>query len=102
MVENQPADTGDLRGTVQSLGWEDPLEDMAIHSSVLAWRVPMDRGAWRAAVHSVTRSQTPLKQPCTHADGSTVPSSQDQERRVTFAASGDTVPEPPLPAPYLT
>ena len=34
---------------VRSLGWEDPLkEDMATHSSILAWRVPMDRGAWQA------------------------------------------------------
>ena len=33
---------------VQSLGWEDPLEeDMATHSSILAWRIPMDRGAWQ-------------------------------------------------------
>ena len=33
----------------QSLGWEDPLEKgMAIHSSILAWRIPMDRGAWWA------------------------------------------------------
>ena len=29
---------------------------MATHSSVLAWRVPLDRGAWRAAVHGVTES----------------------------------------------
>ena len=30
---------------VQSLGWEDPLEEgMATHSSILAWRIPMDRG----------------------------------------------------------
>ena len=37
---------------VQSLGWEDPLEeDMATHSSILAWRIPMDRGAWRVTVH---------------------------------------------------
>ena len=34
---------------VRSLGWEDPLEEeMATHSSVLAWRIPMDRGAWWA------------------------------------------------------
>ena len=34
---------------VQSLGWEDPLEEgMATHSSVLAWRIPMDRGARQA------------------------------------------------------
>jgi len=34
---------------VQSLGWEDPLEEgMAIHSSILSWRIPTDRGAWGA------------------------------------------------------
>ena len=43
----------------QSLGGEDPLEEgMATHSSVLAWRIPMDRGAWRATVHRVTKSRT--------------------------------------------
>ena len=32
---------------VQALGWEDPLEkEMAIHSSTIAWKNPMDRGAW--------------------------------------------------------
>ena len=32
-----------------SLGWEDPLEkEMATHSSILAWRILMDRGAWHA------------------------------------------------------
>ena len=32
---------------VRSLGWEDPLEDgMATHSSILSWRIIMDRGAW--------------------------------------------------------
>ena len=42
---------------IQSLGWEDPLEEsMATHSSILAWRIPMDRGAWRATVHSVAKS----------------------------------------------
>ena len=46
MVKNLPA----MRKTwVQSLGWEDPLEEgMATHSSILAWRIPMDRGAWWA------------------------------------------------------
>ena len=35
---------------------------MATHSSILAWRInPMDRGAWRAMVHGVTKSWTPLK-----------------------------------------
>ena len=42
---------------VQSLGWEDPLEkEMATHSSILAWRIPMDRGAWWATVHGVAKS----------------------------------------------
>ena len=41
---------------VQSLGWEDPLEKgVATHSSILAWRIPMDRGAWQATVHGVSR-----------------------------------------------
>ena len=31
---------------VPSLGWEDPLEKgMTAHSSRIAWRIPMDRGA---------------------------------------------------------
>ena len=43
---------------VQALGWEDLLEEgMAAHSSILAWRIPMDRGAWQATVHGVTKSQ---------------------------------------------
>ena len=33
---------------------------MATHSSILAWRIPMDRGAWRATVHGVAKSQTQL------------------------------------------
>ena len=46
---------------VQSLGWEDALEEgMATHSSILAWRIPMDRGAWRDTVHEVAKSQTRL------------------------------------------
>ena len=53
LVKNPPA----MRETwVQSPGWEDRLEKgMATHSSILAWRIPMDRGAWRATVHGVTR-----------------------------------------------
>ena len=38
-------------------GRKDPLEEgMATHSSVLAWRIPMDRGAWWATVHKVAQS----------------------------------------------
>ena len=40
-------------------GREDPLkEGMATHSSILAWRITMDRGAWWATVHGVTSSRT--------------------------------------------
>ena len=43
------------------LSWEDPLEkEMATHSSILAWRIPMDRGAWRATVHGVIKTWTRL------------------------------------------
>ena len=42
---------------VRSLGWEGPLEEgVAIHSSVPTWRIPLDRGAWRATVHGVAES----------------------------------------------
>ena len=56
MVKNSPA----MQETwVQSLGWEDPLEvDMATHSSILAWRIPMDRGAWQATVHEIAKNWT--------------------------------------------
>ena len=46
---------------VQSLGWDDPLEEgMATRSSILVWRIPTDRGAWWATVHGFTKSQTQL------------------------------------------
>ena len=56
LVKNQP----EMQETwVQSLGWEDPLEEgMATHSSILAWRMAMDRGAWQATVHGVAKSRT--------------------------------------------
>ena len=42
-VKNLPAMQETQEMWVQSLGWKDPLEDeMATHSSILAWRVPMD------------------------------------------------------------
>ena len=52
MVKNPPA----MQETwVRSMGWEDPLEKgMATHSSILAQRIPMNRGAWWATVHGVT------------------------------------------------
>ena len=58
MVKNPPV----VQETwVQSLGLEDPREESkAIHSSSLAWRIPTDRGAWRATVHGITGSRTGL------------------------------------------
>ena len=56
MVKNLPAV---WETWAWSLGWEDPLEeDMGTHSSTLVWRIPMDRGAWQAAIHGVAKSQT--------------------------------------------
>ena len=46
---------------VQSLGWEDPLEEgTATHSSILAWRISMDRGACQTTVQGVAKSRTRL------------------------------------------
>ena len=58
LVKNLPA----IHETwVQSQGWEDPLEeDIATHSSIFAWRIPMGRGTWWATVHGVAKSQTEL------------------------------------------
>ena len=53
VVKNPPANAGDIRGQ------EDPLEEgMATHSSIFAWRIPMDREAWQATVHRVSKSWT--------------------------------------------
>ena len=67
MVKNLPAMQ---ESWVHSLGWEDSLEEgMTTHSSILAWRIPMDRGAWRAAAHGVTQSQTRLKRLSSSSNG---------------------------------
>ena len=55
LVKNPPAM---LETWVRSLGWEGPVEGMATHSSILTWRIPMDRGTWQAAVHGLAKSQT--------------------------------------------
>ena len=56
MVKNQPA----MQETqVQSLGWEDPLEEeMATHFSILAWRIPQTEEPDRR--HGVAKSRTRL------------------------------------------
>ena len=57
-VKNPPA----MQETwVQSLCWENPVEEsMATHSSILAWRIPLNREPWQATVHGVTKSRTQL------------------------------------------
>ena len=47
---------GDL-GLIPGLG-RFPGGGMATHSSILAWRIPTDRGAWRATVHGIAKIQT--------------------------------------------
>ena len=37
-------------GSIPGLGRSPGAEDMATHSSILAWKIPMDRGAWWATV----------------------------------------------------
>ena len=52
---------------VESLGGEDPLEkEMGTHSSILAWKIPWDRGNWLATVHGVAKSWTPPSDKNTH------------------------------------
>ena len=64
-VKNLPA----MQETqVQSLGWEDPLEDgMTTHSGILAWRVPWTEEPGRLWAIRVAKSQTRLKQVSMHA-----------------------------------
>ena len=53
VVKKLSADAGDM-GLIPE--WEDPLEeDMATQSCILAWRISMDRGAWWATGHRVTK-----------------------------------------------
>ena len=68
VVKNMLAKAEDIRVVGSIPGLKDPLEEgMTTHSSILAWRISVDRGAWQATVHRVARSQTRLKQLSTHA-----------------------------------
>ena len=62
MVKNLPASAGDIRDTdlIPGLG-RSPEEKMATHSSILAGKNSMDRGASRAPVYRVAKSWTQLK-----------------------------------------
>ena len=52
MVKNLPTNAGDIRdvGLIPGSG-RSPEEDMGTHSSILAWRIATDRGAWLGMVH---------------------------------------------------
>ena len=68
MVKNLPANAGDVRNAGSIPGWQDPLEEvMVTHSSILAWRIVMNRGARWATVHRVAKSRTRLKRLSAHA-----------------------------------
>ena len=61
MVKNPPANEKTQVMQIQSLGQEDPREETATHSSILAWKIPRTenptyRESWQAAVHEDTES----------------------------------------------
>ena len=57
--KNPSASAGGAGNTGSIPGWEDPLEKgMATHSSILAWRIPVDRGTWWATANEVAESNT--------------------------------------------
>ena len=56
VVKNLLASAGDM-GTIPGMG-KSPEGGMATHSSIFAWKIPMDRGAWWATVHGVAKSRT--------------------------------------------
>ena len=59
VVKNPPAMQEMQQTQVQSLGWEDPLEEeMATHSQYSCLGNPMDRGEWLATVRGVAKSRT--------------------------------------------
>ena len=67
IVVNLPANVGNIRDQVQSLGREDPLEEgLETHSSIPAWRIPMDR-VWQASSqgHRVKTEATTHAHTCT-------------------------------------
>ena len=65
VVKNLPLIQETQERWVQLLGWEDLLEEgIASHSSIHAWKNPMDRGAWQVVVHRIAKSRTQLSMQC--------------------------------------
>ena len=67
VVKNPSAPQEPQEMQVRPLCREDPLEEgLATHSSILAWRISMDSGAWQATVYGVIENWTQLKRLSTH------------------------------------
>ena len=65
MVKESACNVGDWG----SLGWEDPREKgMATHSNILAWRIPMDRGAWWAGCSPQGRKELDMTEQLSSSD----------------------------------
>ena len=62
MVKNTPVNAGDIReaGSIPGFG-RSPGGGHATHSSIIAWEIVMDKGAWRGIFHRITKSHTQLK-----------------------------------------
>ena len=75
VIKNLPANAGDIRDTGSIPGLGDALEEgTTTHSCILAWRIPMDRGAWWATVHGVTESDmTSVQFSCSLVSDSATP-----------------------------
>ena len=54
MVKNLPANAGDMFSSPGS--GRSPGEGNATHFTIVAWKIPMDRGAWQAIVHGAIKS----------------------------------------------
>ena len=57
---NRMGKTRDLFREIRDTKGTFPEDGMTTNSSLLAWRIPMDKGAWRTSVHGVTKSRTQL------------------------------------------
>ena len=55
-VKNPAANARDVRGPSSIPGWGRSPGGIATHSSVLAWKIPMDGGDWKATVHGIAES----------------------------------------------
>ena len=81
---------------VQSLGLEDPLEKgLATHSSILAWRIPMDCSPPGSSVHGILLARI-LKSVAIFFSGG---SSQPRDQTQVSCIAGDSLPSEPSRKP---